>query len=255
MIGAILLALTTVTVQEGGWGDASVTDIQNLLNNVQQNFFAAFPQPPTGEVCVQHGTGSPLIANRQSSRETARIFLDVSGRHWAQFAYQFAHELCHHACDHDRFKSEDDKPHPWMWFQESLCETASLFTLRRMAESWKTKPPYPNWTDYVLHLHEYEQKLIDEPARKLPDGVCLADWYAANRVILANNSTIRPLNNVVANRLLPLFEANPRGWQAVRTLPATHGTLAEYFQMWLAQTPREHAAIIRAIAREFQVPL
>ena len=255
MIATFLLAVT-VTVRAGDWGDASVADIQTLLRNVQQNYFASFPEPPGGDVHVVHGTESPLIANRKSTNDPYRIYLDVSGRHWAQFSYQFAHEICHLTCGYDRFKQPGDKKHPWMWFQESLCETASLFTLRRMAETWKTNPPYRNWTDYAPHLNEYAQKLVDDPARRLPVGVRLADFYAANRMILENHATERPLNGVVANHLLPVFEKNPRGWQAVRFLPATMpGTLPEYLRAWLTLTPVEHAAIVRAIALELGVAL
>ena len=32
-------------------------------------------------------------------------------------------------------------------FTRLLCELASVFTLRRMAEGWPSSPPYPNWAD------------------------------------------------------------------------------------------------------------
>ena len=245
----------TLTVYSSEWGGASVTEIQILLRNVQKTFYGTLARPPTNNVQVWRGHGDPLITDRQSPREPLRIYLDANGRYWAQFSYQFAHELCHLVCDSDRFQTDTDQPHPWMWFQETLCETASLFTLRRMAEGWKKNPPSPNWKDYAPHLRNYAQVRLDDSQRQLPTGMRLADWYAANRFVLATNATLRPLNGVVANRLLSIFEANPRAWRAVQYLPVTRGTMTQYFQAWLAQTPRQYTSVVRSIAREFQVAL
>ena len=39
--------------------------------------------------------------------------------------------------------------HANSWLEESLCETASLFTLRAMSRSWSIAPPYPAWKNYA----------------------------------------------------------------------------------------------------------
>ncbi|MCP6756902.1 hypothetical protein NL533_35270, partial [Klebsiella pneumoniae] len=78
---------------------------------------------------------------RNDAREIV-LKLDTSNTFWSQYAYQFAHEFCHVLCGY----REDDPG--TQWFEETLCETASLFVLRAMAREWKTAPPYPHWKDY-----------------------------------------------------------------------------------------------------------
>ena len=59
-------------------------------------------------------------------------------RKWAKFGYQFSHEFCHVLSNYENLKAN-----PNNWFHEAICELASVFTLRRMAERWPTHPPYP----------------------------------------------------------------------------------------------------------------
>jgi hypothetical protein len=244
-----------VTVHSGSWGGADTNDLRILLQSVERNFFGVFHQAPTDRIEVYPASDFPSIADRRSVQEPARIYLSATGWYWAQFSYQFGHELGHVACNYDRFQTPDGQPHPWMWFQESLCETASLFTLRRMAVTWRKRPPDPRGKEYAPALRDYAQQMMADPQRQLPAGLRLADWYAQNRLILEKDPDNRALNGLVANRLLPLFEAQPRGWQAVRHLPITRGTLREYLQAWSAQTPRKYRPVIRAIAAEFDVAL
>jgi hypothetical protein len=245
----------SLTVFPGDWGEAPVTEIELLLRSVQQNFFGAFPKPPPNKLEVRRSSEDIYLDFRPRPRDPVRIYLNVKDRYWSQFSYQFAHELCHLACNYERFQTVNNQPHPWMWFQEAICETASLFTLRKMTVNWQKNPPNPIWKEYAPQFSSYAQKLIEDPQRQLTNHIPLADWYATNRLLLATNATLRPLNGTVANRLLPLFEATPHAWQAVRFLPDTRGTITEYLQAWLARTPRKYTPVIRLIAREFQVTL
>ena len=103
-----------------------------------------------------------------------------------QYAYQFAHEFCHVLSGYEGLEGN-----PNNWFHETICELASVFTLRRMAERWPTHPPYPNWAGYSKHLLEYALLPVFEefPAgwnaiRKFPSSsrelkCYLTDWASA----------------------------------------------------------------------------
>jgi hypothetical protein len=48
------------------------------------------------------------------------------------------------------------------WFQESICELASLFFLKELSEIWKARPPYSNWRDYANSIAEYADNRLQE---------------------------------------------------------------------------------------------
>ena len=94
---------------------------------------------------VKRGQEGPFFSFVKNSRGELEILLDTGETYWSQYAYQFAHEFFHLLCG----SAERDPGN--LWFEETLGETASLFVLRAMARSWKTKPPYPHWADYRDH--------------------------------------------------------------------------------------------------------
>lgn len=243
-----------IVVQPDDWGDANVRDIQQLVENVAANFLAEFDPStsPTGRVNVHRANFGPMAVFRETPDEAYKIYLNSKGRLWAQMSYQFAHEFCHLAMNYDRHRGD---PHPYKWFHESLCELASLYTMRRMARTWQTAPPYPNWKSYSKALKDYTQNYLDKQERQLPPGVTLEKWYRANQNVLRHNDGIRVLNGVVAHALLPLFERRPEGWTAIRTMPDAAGDFAAYLRAWREATPPAHRPIIMDIAREFGIQL
>ena len=90
---------------------------------------------------------TPRTHYRPSSSDPIFIQLTARDTYWSQFAYQFSHELCHILSDYERLGEG-----PNGWFHEAICESASVFTLRRMAERWRTCPPYAGRTDYAESL-------------------------------------------------------------------------------------------------------
>lgn len=244
-----------IEVQPGDWGSSSLADIDALLNNVKCTILANFDDAPTGTIQVVRRNGGPMIAYRKSSSDPYRIMLNADNRLWARMSYQFSHDFLHLLMGYEDLRGEEDAPHPYGWFFESLCELSSIATLRQMARNWKTDPPYPNWRDYSKSLGDYAQGLLDTPARALPAGVSLADWYAANRNVLRANHSIRPLNGVVANALLPLFEKHPAGWDAVRFMPDETGPIDRFFRSWRRKAPERHWEFIGRIAARFGVEI
>ena len=173
--------------------------------------------------------------------------LDTGDSYWSQYAFQFGHELCHVLC---RFREGDTGN---KWLEESLCETASLFVVRRMAETWKTDPPYRNWKYYAPHLKEYADRRI--AGAHAAGGPVAGPVVRRERRGPAQDGEDRPRNTVVAAALLPLFEAEPRHWAAVHHLnderPETPGRpLEPCLSRWHDHTPAEHQAFVRKIAKE-----
>lgn len=230
---------------EGAW-DASAPDILKVLQSAANPLWRQFPDRDLSPVNV-HAKGGPITLFARDKDGGYIVKLDTGGMFWAQHAYQFSHEFCHILCNY-REGGDRNK-----WFEESLCELASIYTLRKMASTWQTDPPYPNWSGYGEKLRSYAQDLIDET--KLPDN--FPDWWAANRGKLTKRADDRKLNRVVAVRLLPIFEKHPELWGAVayvnRGPDRNSRDFPEYMQSWYDQAPRHFGGEIAAIAALFGI--
>ena len=197
----------------------------------------------------------PVTAYDPSKEGRIRIGVTTRGAYWSQFAFQFSHEMAHALAGHTRHDRE-----PWirgpkanMWLEESLGETASLFALRAMGREWATQPPYPNWKDYGASLTSYAQQRLDESAKTLAPDQPFLPWLAKNEAAMRASSVIRESNNVVAARLLPLFERTPSGWEAVTYLNLGRRrdpqlSLADHLADWQEACPPKHRPFVRDLA-------
>lgn len=190
------------------------------------------------------------------------IGVTTTGTYWSQFAFQFSHEFAHALAGHanDWRKPRIKGPDANLWLEESICETASLFALRAMSRSWQTHPPYPNWRAYAPSLAKYADDRLAETERTLPAKADFRSWLSQNEASMRACSTLREKNNVVARRLLPLFERTPAGWEAVTYLNLGSRSdpklsLAQHLADWRAAAPAEHKAFITALALELGVRL
>jgi hypothetical protein len=144
-------------------------------------------------------------------------------------------------------------PHANFWLEESLCETSSLFTLRAMSRSWRTAPPYPSWRDYAPWLNAYAEQRLRLPEHQLPSGKPFAVWFQENQPALRQNSAIRIWNTIFAIRLLPVFEAEPRGWETVtflnRGLNTADDSLSKHLAKWRSQCPADLHPFVTKLAQ------
>jgi hypothetical protein len=191
--------------------------------------------------------GGPIALYQRGPNGEARVKLDVHGPYWAQYTYQFAHELTHVLCGNVEVE------HKQKWFEESLCETASLFVLRRSAETWATEPPYPSWKDYAGAFARYADERLSTTA--LPDGQSFPAWWAERKAQCEADATDRPRNTIIAARLLPIFEATPSGWDA---LPYLHkerlgadASFSDLLDVWEIASPPKHKSFVQAIRKLF----
>jgi hypothetical protein len=230
--------------------NVGIRDVEKVLRSAADQLWRHFPERRLKPILVEP-KGGPIILYRRGPKGEYHVRLDTGSTYWCQYAFQFAHEFCHILCKY----TEDEQSNKW--FEESVCETASLFALHRMAETWKTDPPYPHWKGYAKHLKEYADKRIAE-TQSPPDG-SLAAWYRRNEAVLRKNSCDRNKNRVVAGILLPIFEKQPEHWEAVTWLNAASSrkprSFKQYLTDWHTRCPPKHKPFVQKIAATFDIRL
>ena len=238
-----------ILVQRSGWGDALPVDIPALLINTASHLNGFLECPVSDLILVvpaPERDWTPRTHYRRMTDEPITIQLTARDNYWGQFAFQFSHEFCHVLSNYERLRSN-----PNQWFHEALCELASVFTLRRMAERWPTQPPYPNWAEYAPSLASYADDLLNNENRGLPAGMSLRHWLSVHEEQLRSDPYLRDLNAVVAYQLLPIFEAEPTGWNAVRNMPSSSGYLVEYLADWRASVASADKPFVKRLIEAF----
>ncbi len=211
------------------WGDASLPDIEVLLADTASHLNRLLRIPFIGVIVVIPAppNAPPEVLYRSSQAEPFIIRLATRNCLWSQFAFQFSHEFCHVLSGYERLKGN-----PNGWFHESICELASIFSLQRMAEQWPTNPPYPCWADYAVNLGNYAQERLSRQEVQLSAGVTLQTWLSSREETLRQDPYQRSMNELVAYALLPIFESEPTGWNAVGKLPPSVANFTDYLSDW-----------------------
>ncbi|HRP97686.1 MAG TPA: hypothetical protein PL143_15705 [Rhodocyclaceae bacterium] len=245
-----------IRVEGEDWGSAEREEVEAVLYAVADQLVAAPAAVFDRPIVVTHAPGSPVTLYERGPSGEYQVRLSARDRRWAQYAYQFGHELCHimsnyAAHDAGRVLRRNQ------WFEEALCETAALYTLRSLARSWRDAAPYTSWEAYAPVLAGYADRLIAEPHRHLPVGLAPSRWLAAHLDRLARDPYRRKYNEVVATLLLPLFEREPAAWASLHALnrdprDAVVG-LARYLQNWKDNAEPAHRGFIAAIAQRLEV--
>jgi len=240
-----------IRIQDGGWGGGPTENIQKVCHSAAMELWKHFPDRRLSPIVVSRSRSGPIVLYERLADGQYQIRLDSQDTYWAQFSFQFAHEFCHILCGYR------ERPHPNKWFEESLCELASLYSMRQMSETWKTAPPYPNWKSFAPHLKDYADKRIAKG--RLPENTTLAKWYEENAKELRGSPTLREKNEIVAVALLPLFEKEPSHWEAVGYLNAgktfKNQTFEDFLTQWRYFAPQRHKAFIQQIAAAFDIRL
>lgn len=230
--------------------DAREADIRAVCDSAGRELWRHFPDYRLEPIIVARGKSGPITLFQRNAQREIVIQLDTAGTKWCQYAYQFAHEFCHVLCGAKKGDTSNQ------WFEETLCEMASLYAMRGMARTWKTNPPYPNWRDYRDSLRDY----IDDTMRRWPhtDEIVtlgLPAFYARHEAALRRNSTDREMNGSIAVVLLREFEARPEHWESVRWLNAKRTDAARTFDAYLSDwhdaVPEKHKPFVAKIAELF----
>ena len=237
-------------VLDGEWGDTRLADIGTLLNDTASHLDRILRTPFEGTIHVEPTPPDqpccPCTLYRSSHDDPFVIWLSARDRKWAKFGYQFSHEFCHVLSGFENLKDS-----PNNWFHETICELASVFTLRRMAERWPTHPPYPNWADYARALKDYWRERLSRQEVQLPEGVTLRSWLSSHERSLRKDQYQRKMNDLVAYALLPIFESVPEGWNAIRNFPTSSGCLADYLVDWHYSVDPEDKDFVARVSNTF----
>ncbi len=244
-------ALPTWRLSPEGWGNAPADNVKAVIDSAILELWRHFPRRTIEPIFIQRGKEGPIVHFKRNGLKEVVMMLDTQDLYWCQYVYQFAHEFCHILCGFD----DDWKGN--LWFEESLCETASLFVLRRLAETWAKKAPYENWRSYASNFAEYAQDVIDSRVN-LPDND-IEGFYRRHQAELEANPTDRELNGRFSLFLLRQIETAPSLWESVTWLnsaPAQKGeTLATYLLKWHNAAPARCRGFIETIARKLGQPL
>jgi hypothetical protein len=227
---------------------ASEADIRAVCDSAAQQLWQHFPDYDLEPFVVTRGKSGPIVLYQRNDAKEIVVRLDTSNTFWSQYAYQFGHEFCHILC---RYRASDGQN---LWFEETLCETASLYVLRGMARDWKKEPPYRNWSDYRDSLREYADDVIRKRANvQKIYAAGMPAFYERHADDLRKEPTNRELNGAMAIVLLALFEERPERWEAIRWLNNTPApqdeTLAAYLSRWHAAAPAKHQPFVAEIAK------
>jgi hypothetical protein len=248
-------------IDPAGFGQARPEDIRAVVVSSSEEIWKHCPntQFDTPGFHIFHRDDTPITNFLRTDDNRIAIGLATHNTFWAQYAFQFAHEFCHALAGHsnDWRRAWRTPAYANKWLEESICETASLFSLRAMGNTWKTAAPYPNWRSFAPHLTDYAQKRLDEPKHRLPDGVAFPDWFRANEAELRAKGTVRERNCIIAAQLLPLFEAEPRGWEAMTAFNlgkrVATKPLGDHFVEWKANARPELGGFVGKVAAVFAV--
>ncbi len=228
-----------ISVLQCEWGSAHPDDIQSLLRDVASHIERELRDPFPGAIEVMNlpGLSKPRTIYRTTGNGAYPINLTAKNGLWSKFAYQFAHEFCHVLSGYERLRDN-----PNQWFHESICEIASIFVIRRMGERWQHHKN-PLWASFAQSHTNYADELMSNHSNNMPSG-SFRVWLSKNEAGLRADPYLRDKNGVVATRLLPNFEQEPSGWNAVRLLPATTGNIQEYIESWRSYVDaRDHGFV------------
>lgn len=241
--------LPDILVVRDGW-KADTSTVKKVLESTAQELWKNFPNKKLPPIVVYPDKGPITLYSRGPNNEIF-VRLDTGGTYWSQYAFQFSHEFCHILCEYDA------DPHGNNWFEESVCEMAALYSLRRMGETWKTAPPFDHWKSYAPSLTQYADNRIRNT--KFAENETLGQWYKKNADVLAKDAFRRELNLKVAAHFLPLVEEKPEYWQAVqfinRAKPRARQSFSEYLSDWHFNCPLEYKPFVKRVAAEFEIKL
>ena len=245
-----------IKVEGGGWGMVGKDKIEEALYSVADELLSRLPKKLNTPIVVTHTDSNPVVLYERGPKGEYQVQLHASGENWHLYTYEFAHELCHILANYEENLGPGNSKYN-QWFEETLCETASLFTLKNLAVTWKDAPPSPEWSAHAEKLNRFFELLISEGHRQLPPRSPLTVWLQNNEEHLRDDPYQREKNEVVANLLLPLFERNPEHWATLSYLNLDPGdarsSLQDYLRHWYENAPAEHKAFIADVLALFRM--
>lgn len=143
---------------------------------------------------------------------------------WSQIVFQFSHEFCH-------LLIGNPVPPSMRWFEESVCELASLFFLEKLAIIWGQSGLLAH-PEYAPSLISYRTNRINS-VEDLKNPSDLSDPSSAIWKDAIANCYNRNFNLQIAKLLLPVFSKYPQLWETVPLLGRLPAQDSVSFPMYL----------------------
>ena len=228
--------------EDSHWGTAVPGDITAILESCINTLTSHQDsrQLPKVNVDVDHITYDAASVARASVDPIwypgDRIYLNCTDMHWCKYIYQFSHELCHHIISKPSIIIDN-----FGWLEESLCELASLFVLKKSIKGWEKFPPYPNWAEYSKVINIYFNDIITNKKYDINQPFKL--WLQGHLADLYGQRYDRIKNTIIARALLKVFFDDPSLWQCVQYYKGVNcalggiTTLNDFLNAWRAVLP------------------
>lgn len=208
MKGKLIISKNISLIEDPNFGTFNKDVVGSLISNVDVIFSKCLEIEPfsSKECVIMHNNDEPMCCNSSAGRI---IYLATKENYWCQWIYQFAHEYCHHLIDgkmNPNFKG-------LFWFEETICELASLFHLNCMREycshsqSSQLVHYAPSVTLYLKNLLSKNNKSVE--SLRLTK---LQPWKEQ----LQEKVYHRHLYNAIAVVMFPFFNENPHLWKIIR---------------------------------------
>lgn len=234
----------------GDWGNGPKENVQKTLYSAATQLLRFCPERRLGTITVRHHEGVPITLYAKGPHGEHQVLLSAGDTYWSQYAYQFAHEVTHILSNYDRRKDGRN-----LWFEESLCETASLFAMRKMAVVWKTDPPYVNWVSFAPHLDQYVDAILAKRDRRLPPDRTMPQWFQEHADVLSTQRQLTKESQLVAAYLLALFEDEPGGWESLTWINLgpkdAELDFRGFLASWKGRVPKRNQGFIEKIQELF----
>jgi hypothetical protein len=233
-----------------GWGDVNPLDAKAVSLSAGKVLLENIPGLRLEPIILKNDPSGPISLYQRGSQNEYIILVNIKGLYWAQLAYQFSHELMHILSNYIATPGDANQ-----WFEEALCEAASIHAIQRMSVVWRTNPPYPNFKSYSSSLGDYYKNLLAEQHRYLKPGETLANWYKREQQSLRANHAQRPKNELVGTKIYAFFNASPDRWRSVRYLNIGNAnkqiSLEQYLNDWRTSLPDDLKYVAKTISGWF----
>jgi len=237
---------------DSGWGETPLHELAEVLRATAETMLDGVPDELLADIRVSVFSWKLLPGDIEyggrayTSGKVFNVFLKPYSRDWRRYVNVFAHELCHVL---DANSSTEEK---FRWFEETLCQTASLYSMKQLAERW-SKSSHPGRHSYSAYLFEYFRFLYDQPHRKLKPGRSLAGWFQSYGQSLESRWEDYSKNDLMARRLLPFFDSFQGSWQTLTYLNKIKHAVdfQDYLRRWRKLVPHEQKAFVESLAMSF----
>lgn len=200
---------TNFSLDEKGWGECNFDILKRVLGCSIDYFNGVLTNKYRHGIpySVVHKDDTPLCSGNASEH---KIHLSSEGLVWDKHTYQFAHEYCHHLINIELIGNRIGA----FWFEETICELASLYCLAKNAQLWKTNPPNPGLVYYASAFSDYYNKTINR--KEVPKSILsVSDFIKENILELEKPEYERGMYTYIAKGIIDIFINYPSLWNII----------------------------------------